>query len=272
LNIHPTAIVDSAATIGRNVEIGPHSLIGPEVTIGDGCQIGSHAVIEGAVRLGTNNHVGHGAVIGSPPQDLAFEPTRKSGIEIGNDNVIREYCSIHRGTANDSSTRIGNSNFLMVGAHVGHNCTIGDKVIIANNCLLGGYVSVGDGAFLGGGCVFHQFIRVGRLAIAQGASAFSKDIPPFVIAAERNLVFGLNAIGLRRAAVDAKDRDEIKSAFRLIYCSGLNVAQALENADGKTFGPLGREFLDFIVAAKKRGICAFKRGDSPVDGGADPVL
>src|SRR4029077_15999426 len=134
------------------------------------------------------------------------------------------------GSAAGSRTKIGDNNFLMVNAHVGHNCEIGSNVIIANNCLLGGDVRVDAGAFLGGGCVFHQHMRVGRLAITQGASAFSKDIPPFVIAAERNYVFGLNVVGLRRAGFSAKDRDEIKTAFKLIYMSDLNIAQAVEKA------------------------------------------
>ena len=260
MNIHSSAVVNAKANIGRDVEIGPYCVIGPEITIGDECRIQAHAVLEGPVTIGAQTLIGYGAVIGAPPQDLAFDPQTKSSVQIGDNNVIREYSSIHRGTANDSVTKLGNDNFLMVGAHVGHNCAVGNKVIIANNCLLGGYVSVGDGAFLGGGCVFHQFMRIGRLAITQGASAFSKDIPPFVIAAERNLVFGLNVVGLRRAGLNAADRDQIKAAFRLVYTRGLNVAQALDKADQLGFGPAGTEFLEFVAAAKKRGICAYKRG------------
>src|SRR4029077_6071126 len=144
-------------------------------------------------------------------------------------------------------------------------CVIGNKVIIANNVLLGGYVTVDDQAFLGGGTVFHQNVSVGRLAIAQGASAFSKDIPPFVIAAERNYVFGLNVVGLRRAGFTAQERDEIKSAFKLVYASGLNVAQAIDKAASLKFGAIAREFIDFVAAAKKRGICPLKGdGDAEV--------
>ncbi|HXM74072.1 MAG TPA: hypothetical protein VN904_02260, partial [Chthoniobacterales bacterium] len=137
---------------------------------------------------------------------------------------------------------------------------IGNNVIVANNCLLGGCVRVDDGAFLGGGCVFHQQIRVGRLVITQGGSGFSKDIPPFVIAAEVNYVFGLNVIGLRRAGFSAQDRDEIKAAFKLLYTSGLNTSQALEKAKTMKLGAAAREFFDFVANAKKRGICALKRG------------
>jgi UDP-N-acetylglucosamine acyltransferase len=260
LKIHPTAIVDPKAEIGSEVDIGPYAVIGAEVTIGEGSTIQSHAVIEGDVIIGARNFIGYGAIIGAAPQDLSFSPERKTKVVIGDGNVIREYCTIHRGTEEGSPTTIGNNNFLMVGAHLGHNCVIGNNVIIANNCLLGGYVRVDDGAFLGGACVFHQHMHVGRLAITQGNSAFGKDIPPFVIAAEKNYVFGLNVIGLRRAGFTAQDRDEIKAAFNLIYTSGLNISQALEKAAELTLGSAAQEFFDFVANAKKRGICPLKRG------------
>jgi UDP-N-acetylglucosamine acyltransferase len=202
-------------------------------------------------------------VIGGEPQDLSFSPTTRSRVEIGAKNVIREHCTIHRGTAEGSATKIGDENFLMAGAHVGHNCEIGNKVIIANNCLLGGYVSIGDGAFLGGGCVFHQFMRVGRLVITQGASGFGKDIPPFVIAAETNYVFGLNTIGLRRAGFSQAQRDEVKRAFKLLYLSGLNTRQALKKSKEMEWTDLGQEFFRFLRdAIEKRGICALKRSSN----------
>jgi UDP-N-acetylglucosamine acyltransferase len=257
--IHPTAIVHPNAKIGSEVEIGPYSVIGPNATIGDKTFIQSHVVIEADASLGSRNFVGHGAIIGAAPQDLSFSPERKTRVNIGDDNVIREHCTIHRGTAEGSATTIGDKNFLMAGAHVGHNCAIGNNVIIANNCLLGGYVRVDGGAFLGGGCVFHQYMHVGRLAMVQGGSAFGKDIPPFVIAAGRNYVFGLNVIGLRRAGFSGKDRDEIKSAFKLLYTSGLNVAQAIEKAATMNLGEAAQEFFEFVANAKKRGICPYNR-------------
>lgn len=263
MNIHHTAIIDPEAKLGVNIEIGPYAVIDGCVEIGDYSSIESHAVIEGDVRIGSGNVIGHGAIIGTPPQDLSYSPDRETGVEIGNENVIREHCTIHRGSSEGSATKIGHNNFLMAGAHVGHNCEIGNNVIIANNCLLGGHVSVGDGAFLGGGCVFHQNIRVGRLAITQGASAFSKDIPPFVIAAERNYVFGLNVIGLRRAGFSPQERDEVKAAFKLIYASGLNVGEAIAKASSMTVGPAAREFIDFVAAAKKKGVCPLKRDADP---------
>jgi len=256
--VHPTAIVDSNAKVGANVEIGAFSIIGPHVTIGARTIVRSHVVIEGEVAIGSGNFIGHGAIIGVPPQDVSFSTDRRTKVEIGNDNVIREYCTIHRGSPDGSVTKTGDKNFLMSGAHIGHNCLIGDNVVIANNCLLAGHVRVDDGAFLGGGSTFHQFMHVGRLVMVQGSSGLGKDLPPFVVAAERNYVFGLNIVGMRRARLSANDRSEIKDAFKLVYLSGLNTSQALEKAETMTFGPPAREFLDFVASAKKRGICPLK--------------
>jgi len=253
-------VLDCGALLGGHVEIGAFSIIGPQASIGERTIMQSHVVIEGEVAIGTGNFIGHGTIIGAPPQDVSFSPERKTKVEIGNNNIIREYCTIHRGTAEDSATKIGDKNFLMAGAHIGHNCEVGNNVIIANNCLLAGFVQVDDGAFLGGGSTFHQFMHIGRLVMVQGSSAFGKDLPPFVIAAERNSVFGVNIVGLRRADFTAKDRDEIKQAFNLTYLSGMNMSQALDKAATMTFGAPAREFLDFIANSKKRGICPLKRG------------
>jgi len=259
--IHLTAIVDSGAKIGANVEVGPHTLIGGEVTIGENTSIGANAVIESGVIIGHGNRIGHGTIIGSAPQDVRFSERIRSRVEIGNDNLIREYCTIHRGTTEGSATKIGDENFLMVGVHVGHNCNVGNNVIIANNVLLAGNVEILDQAFVGGGTTFHQNMRVGRLVMVQGSSAFGKDLPPFTLAAERNLVFGLNIIGLRRNKFSAAQRDEIKRAFKLLYLSGLNTQQALEKSRETEWTEVGREFFDFVATAiTKRGVCPLKRG------------
>ena len=260
VKIHRTSIVDPKAQIGADVEIGAFSIIGPQAVIGQKTVVQSHIVIEGEVAIGAGNFIGHGVIIGAPPQDVSFSPERRTRVEIGNDNIIREYCTIHRGSPEGSATKIGDKNFLMAGAHIGHNCVIGNNVAMANNCLLAGHVRVDDGAFLGGGSTFHQHMHIGRLVMVQGSSAFGKDLPPFVIAAERNSIFGVNVIGLRRAGFTAKDRDEIKAAFKLVYQSGLNLGQALEKAATMKFGAPAREFLDFVANAKKRGICPIKRG------------
>jgi UDP-N-acetylglucosamine acyltransferase len=257
--IHPTAIVEPGARLGDKVEIGPYAIVGGQVEIGSGTIVQSHVVIEGAVRLGQDNRIGPGAIIGGWPQDLNFKPETQSAVEIGNRNVVREHVTIHRGTGPGSATRIGDDNFLMADAHLGHNCTVGNKVIVANNCLLGGYVSVGDGAFLGGACIFHQHLRVGRLAITQGGSKHGQDIPPFCLAASRSKIAGLNVVGLRRAGMTAEQRAEIKSAFRLLYESGLNVRQALDRAKEMKWSALGEEFFHFVATARGRGICGALR-------------
>jgi UDP-N-acetylglucosamine acyltransferase len=262
VKIHPTAIVDPGAKIESDVEIGPYSIIAANVTIGERSTIQSHVVIEGEVKIGQKNLIGHGAIIGGPPQDVSFSLERKTSVFIGDNNVFREYCTIHRGTAEGTATKLGDNNFLMAGAHVGHNCEIGNNVTIANNCLLAGYVRVDDQAFLGGGSTFHQYMRVGRLVMVQGSSAFGKDLPPFTLAAQRNSIFGINLVGLKRAGFSAQDRNEIQGAFKLLYLSGLNISQALEKATLMKLGAAAREFFDFVAAAKKRGICAYRRGAS----------
>jgi UDP-N-acetylglucosamine acyltransferase len=254
VKIHPTAIVDERAQLGAEVEIGPFSIVGAEAVIGDKCVIQSHVVIEGAVRMGANNFIGHSAVIGSAPQDLAFQAQTRSRIEIGNANVIREHCTIHRGASEGSATVLGDGNFLMVGAHVGHDCSIGNGVVIVNDSLLAGHVRIDDRAFIGGGSRFHQGIRIGRVVMAEGR--FTKNLPPFVIAA-KNQVFGVNILGLRRAGFSPADRDEIKRAFKLLYKSELNTKQALEKAAEAEFGPVGREFFQFVADAGKRGIVSY---------------
>jgi UDP-N-acetylglucosamine acyltransferase len=254
MKIHQTAIVDAAAQIGVDVEVGAYSIIGAGAIIGEKCVIQSHVVIEGAVKMGAGNFIGHGAIIGSTPQDLGFKGEIKSGIDIGEGNVIREHCTIHRGATEGSATVIGDRNFLMVGAHLGHDCRIGNGVVIANNSLLAGHVRIDDGVFVGGGSRFHQHIRLGRLVMAEGR--FTKNLPPFLIAA-KNQVFGINTLGLRRAGLSPAERDEIKKAFKLLYKSGLNTKQALEKAADSEFGEVGREFFDFVAEAGKRGIVSY---------------
>jgi UDP-N-acetylglucosamine acyltransferase len=252
--VHSTAIIDPAARLGDGVEVGPYSVIGSGAVIGDGCKIQAHVVIEGSVKIGARNLIGHGAIIGAAPQDLSFDPKTQSSVEIGDGNVIREYCTIHRGSTEGSATVIGDENFIMVGNHLGHNCVLGNGVVMANDCLLAGYVQIDDRAFVGGGSRFHQGIRMGRLVMAEGR--FTQNLPPFLSAA-KNQVYGMNVVGLRRADFSPAERDEIKRAFKLLYRSGLNTRQALEKAAATDFGPVGREFFDFVANAGKRGIVTY---------------
>lgn len=257
MKIHPTAIVEDGAQLGAEIEIGPFAIIGAGALIGDSCKIQAHAVIEGTVKMGAENFIGYGAIIGATPQDLSFDPKTQSSVEIGSGNTIREYCTIHRGSTEGSATKIGDGNFLMVGNHLGHNCTIGNGVVMANDCLLAGHVRIDDRAFIGGGSRFHQGIRMGRLVMAEGR--FTQNLPPFLSAA-KNEVYGFNVVGMRRANFSAAERDEIKRAFKLLYRSGLNTKQALEKAAESDFGPIGREFFEFVANAGKRGIVQYGRG------------
>ena len=187
--IHRTAVVDPKAQIDSNAVVGPYALIEGPVQISSGTEIQGHAVITGSVQIGKNNRIGYGAVIGALPQDLSFDPNANSGVEIGENNVIREYCTIHRGTKEGSNTLIGSNNLLMVGAHLGHNARIGNNVILANNVLLGGYAEIHDRVFIGGGSVVHQFTRMGTISLLQGISGIGKDVPPFSIAIGINRCF-----------------------------------------------------------------------------------
>jgi UDP-N-acetylglucosamine acyltransferase len=257
--IHPTAIVDPAALLADDVKVGPGAMIEAGAVIGEGCRIQARAIITGHVRLGARNTIGYGAIIGSDPQDFSFKPGTPSFVEIGDDNVIREYATIHRATKEGGATRLGNNNFLMVGVHMGHDSSVANRVVIANNCLLAGHVEVQDGAVLGGGSVFHQFLRVGKLCMVRGGERFNKDVPPFVSAYGTSLVSGINAIGLKRAGFSAEARMEIKRAFRLVYREGFNISQAIEESKKQSWGTEAQYFLDFIATAKKRGVSSVAR-------------
>jgi UDP-N-acetylglucosamine acyltransferase len=255
--IHPTAIIHPEARIADTAEIGAYVCIEGPAEIAAGCVIQPHAILAGHVQIGEGTRIGYGAIIGAPAQHLAHAPDHPGSVIIGRENTIRELSTIHRSITEGGATRIGDHNYLMAGTHLGHDVQLGNHITIANNSLLGGHVEVADRVFIGGGCVFHQHTRVGRLAITQGASGFGKDIPPFTTAAFRNAVAGLNAIGMRRSGLSAAQREEIKNAFKFLYKSGLNTAQALAAAEGLDWGPEAREFFDFVRAAKKRGICEF---------------
>jgi UDP-N-acetylglucosamine acyltransferase len=264
--IHPTAIIHPSAQLGDGVQVGPYAVIEGAAEIADGCIIQAHAVIGGRVVMGPGNLVGYGAVVGGDPQDFAFRPEVQSEVHLGARNRIREYCTIHRGTTDGSATVVGDDCYLMAGAHLAHNCRLGSRVVLANNVLLGGHVVVEDGVFIGGGAVFHQHARVGRLAIAQGRSGFSKDIPPYTIGAEVNMIAGLNVIGLRRAGFSREQRNEIKAAFDLFYRRGLNARQALAAAADRAWGPEAAAFFEFIGTARK-GVCALLRSTQAPGGG-----
>ena len=259
MNIHPTAIIDPAARLGREVTVGPFTVIEGQVEIGDQCVIGPHVAVLKHTRLGAGCRLHAGAVVGDLPQDLAFKE-EDSYVVVGDRCVIREGVTIHRGTKPGTTTTVGNECFLMANSHVAHNCVLGDNVILANGVLLAGYVEVGSRVFIGGNTAVHQFCKIGRLAMIGGESAVSKDVPPFFMlgTVDYNVIRGINTVGLRRSGLSPEDRLAIRSAFKTLYHSGLNVPQAVERLRKEfTTGPV-LEICDFI-AASKRGICKGSR-------------
>lgn len=254
--IHPSAI------IGKDVQMGVGNRVGPFAIIEDGVKMGSHNVIHASsylckgTEIGSHNEIHMGAIVGHAPQDLAYKGER-TFTRIGDRNQIREYATIHRGTKTDTATVIGNENYLMAYCHVAHNCEIGDQVIMVNQASLTGYCIVEDQAFLSGMTGFHQFTRIGRLALVSALSACNKDVPPFMICGGRPaVVLGINVVGLRRAGIAASVRDEIKKAYKRLYRSGLSVSNALEKirAD-KLASPEVQRLVQFIESSK-RGILA----------------
>ena len=225
--IHPTAVIDSGTVIGDGVEIGPYAVIGADVTIGEGTVIGPHAVIQGPTSIGRDNRIFQFASIGEAPQDLKYagEQTR---LEIGDRNRIREYVTIHRGTIQDDGvTRIGNDNLLMVSTHVAHDCIIGDHVIMSNGASLAGHVHVQDYAILGGFTLVHQYCTVGAHCFSGMGSGISKDVPPYVLVSGNPAApHGINSEGLRRRDFPQDEIRAIKQAYKLLYASGLKLAEA----------------------------------------------
>jgi UDP-N-acetylglucosamine acyltransferase len=228
LTIHETAIVDPMAEIGFGVEIGPYCVIGPNVRIGDGTLLSSHVTIQPYTTIGSNCRIQTGAVLGGPPQDTKFHD-EISYVAIGDNNVIREYVTIHRASGEGCATRIGDNNMLMAYCHIGHNSQVGSGITMANYVGISGHVTIEDKVVIGGIVGVHQFVRIGRLAMVGGYSKVVQDVPPFSMADGRPAkVCDLNVVGLRRNGVSAKIRADLRRAFKLLYRSNLNLSQAVE--------------------------------------------
>jgi UDP-N-acetylglucosamine acyltransferase len=254
-HIHPTAVVDAAAAIGSGVEIGPYAVVGPHVEIGEGSRIGPHSVVIGHTRLGTNNNVYQFSSIGEAPQDKKYrgEPTR---LEIGNDNTIREFCTLNRGTVQDAGvTRIGDGNWIMAYVHIAHDCQVGNRTIFANNAQLAGHVHIEDDVILGGFTLVHQFCRVGAHSITGLGTVVLQDIPPYVKASGNPVhPYGINSEGLRRRGFSAEAIAALKRAYRTLYRSGLTLDEAkAELAKQTAECPEVQRLVDFLGVAS-RGI------------------
>lgn len=252
--IHPTAIVDPAAQLAENVEIGPFAIIESDVVVGEGCVIGPRVVLASGARLGRNIRVFNGAVIGMIPQDLKFKG-EISTAEIGDDTVIREFATVHRGTEATGRTVVGSGCFLMAYSHVAHDCILEDKVMMANSVNLAGHVLIEEQAIIGGVVPVHQFVRIGCHSFIAGGTRVPKDVPPYILAANEPLRYaGLNSVGLRRRGFSAETLGSIKHAYNLIYNSNLNVSQGLSRIrDEMELIPEIQHIIDFIEASE-RGI------------------
>lgn len=233
MTIHPTALIAAGAEIDCTASIGAYTIIEKGVVIGADTEVGAHAVISGCTTIGRRNRIHSFTSIGAPPQDLKYqgEDTR---LVIGDDNLIREYVSMHRGTVSGHGvTTVGNGNMIMAYSHVAHDCAVGDHVILANGATLGGHVQVGDHANLGGMVAIHQFSRVGAYTYIGGMSGISKDVPPFVIATgvrDQLRITGINKIGLRRNGFATEDINILAQAFVFIFRTELVLSEALDKA------------------------------------------
>jgi len=256
VTIHPSAIVDPAAILGHDVRIGPFCTVGPDVTIDDGAELVSHVVVDGHTRIGAGVILFPFCTVGLAPQDLKYagEPTL---CEIGAGTQVREHCTIHRGTATGRGiTSVGANCMLMAVAHVAHDCSIGNHVIIANNAVMGGHVSIGDHAVIGGSAAIHQFVRIGRAAMIGGVSGVEGDVIPFgSVIGNRARLAGLNVVGLKRRGFEKSAIMSLRAAFKTLFKDEGVFAQRLAETR-TTFGsdPLVAEVLAFIDGESHRGL------------------
>ena len=253
-NIHPTAIVDPNAKLGENVKIGAYSIIGPEVTIGNGTIVESHVVIEGETIIGENNYIFSFASIGKEPQDLKFAG-EKTRVVIGNNNKIREFVTIHRGTIDKYETRIGNNTLVMAYVHIAHDCIIGDNCVLANAATFAGHVEVEDYAVVGGLTAVHQFTRVGRHAMIGGCSAVNQDVVPYMLSeGNKARAVYINIVGLQRRGFSEEQIKRLRELYKIIFKKKLKLKEALQTVE-REYGQYeeAQNLINFIRKSK-RGI------------------
>ncbi|WP_445115979.1 acyl-ACP--UDP-N-acetylglucosamine O-acyltransferase [Acinetobacter sp. WZC-1] len=254
--IHPTAIIDSSAKIAQGVEVGPYSVIGPSVTIGTGTKIHSHVVVGGYTRIGEHNEIFQFASVGEICQDLKYQG-EETWLEIGDHNKIREHCTLHRGTVQDNSlTRIGSHNLLMVNTHIAHDCVVGDHNIFANNVGVAGHVQVGDFVVVGGNSGIHQFCKIDSYSMIGGASLILKDVPAYVMVSGNPAhAFAMNVEGMRRKGWSKQVIQGLRDAFKLIYKANLTTEQALDKIREEILPSVAEvQLLIDSLVQSKRGI------------------
>ena len=253
-NIHPTAIVNPEAKLGENLSVGPYTIIESDVEIGDDCIIGPHAVIYSGARIGNRVKIFQGASISNLPQDLKFsgEPTQ---FFIGDDTVVREFATLHRGTLETGKSQVGKNCLLMAYSHVAHDCIVGDNCIIANAVQIGGHVHIEDYVIIGGSTPVHQFSLIGEHAMVAGGIRIVQDVPPFILAANLPATYeGLNIIGLRRRGFKNEDIMILKDVYGLIYSKSYNVSQAVKIIEEKYADNIYVQKVSNFLSRSKRGI------------------
>lgn len=253
--IHPTAIIENGAVIGKNVKIGPFCLVDGKVEIGEGTELMSHVVVKGPTKIGKDNRIFQFASIGEECQDLKYKG-EDTQLIIGDRNLIRESVTMHRGTIQDKGlTQVGNDNLFMINAHIAHDCVVGDRCIFANNATLGGHVYIGYQVIIGGMSAVHQFCRIGDHCMIGGASAVTQDVPPYIMAQGNHAEpFGINIEGLKRRGFEKKEIHAIRRAYKALYRSGLTLDEAkVEIAKESDTFPVVKLFLDFLKKSE-RGI------------------
>ena len=254
MQCHPTAIISKKAKLGDSVSVGPYSIITDCVEIGSGTKIGSHCVIDGNTKIGSNCEIFTGAVVGSRPQDLKFKGERVF-LEIGNNNIIREYCTLNPGTGDGGKTCVGDGNLLMAYSHIAHDCLVGNECVIANGGTFAGHVTIEDKAVIGGLVAIHQFVHVGTLSIIGGCSKVVQDIPPYSTCdGHPARVYGLNLIGLRRQKFSKEAIENLNQAYKILFNSRHTPKHALESLEAQIKGCVEVDYLVNFVKKSERGL------------------
>jgi UDP-N-acetylglucosamine acyltransferase len=255
MNIHPSSVVSDTAKIADSVEIGPFCYIGDNVEIGEGCVLKSHVVIKGHAKIGKNNNFFQFTSIGEDPQDKKYAG-EKTYLEIGDNNVFREYCSVHRGTIQDKLlTKIGDRNLLMAGTHLAHDCIVGNDNVLANGATVAGHVHIGDFVILGGTTAVHQFCHIGSHAFTGGGAIIIKDIPPYVmVSGMKNIPQGINSEGLKRRGFEPESINAIKKAYKMLYRQGNTYGEALALIKTLSENEPAVNVLAQFLSAPNRGI------------------